>query len=877
MAQKSNWAIFLSLVLIGQLSSLLIYEQNLFYLFFLLPIFLYISRNKLNLFLLVISILSTTYFFGPYSLILSIPILFWSLGYVNTGLKIGLFLLSLNSLSLFIENLSNQGIANFNLSSLAALFLPNLSLIVFANSVNKKTLLNFLYLNLLTLLFLILLSVNWLTPSTFTSSVFRVIIVIIPSFIFIFKKSNLSHEELIFKFLSPKIIILGIFTLCSIFIFDHKRPNEIIFDESHGAWETVNAEYMPHSFGRGANYTYSLLRDYTSKLGYKTSTYKSEEEKLPEKPSLFILKMPTIPLSASFIKKLTSWIEGGGSLLVISDHTDLYDSTQNINKLLAYSSNVSISDKAVYDKNGFPNKTFFYSSNVLSGHLNINDVFFPWQTGTSINRTPLISNRFISYGMSFAEKGIYSNQNRFGDFNPDLKNSYLNHAAGVAWTLGRGNIFLIMDSTPWSNFSIYKSQYKHLYKTIIESACNNLILYIVGFLPIFAFIYIIFSIYDRKNKCTEVTFFIFLLLVVANTLFAISNFYSDYEGKDFKTIVATGPTASVEYLRQLVPIGANNYSRIIASLNKYQLDPILYTYNQFKNTKKIKNNILFIEPSIEQLPSNAEIFKSLSEGLNITILFDRSQVNNKSIQKWVSELGLIIKNKALLSKEENFNPMNDDFISRSNPNFVKNNRYYVFASQYSQLKFKYGNSLVQTFTVRPTNLPETSGILNISFAADQFSDSTVGDVWEGVRPSMLGMNREKYFSSILLNKNVANEIQNEKFITSNNNQLKKYLVLKDGAKILDGNLLEKYSPNYDPSKNIQTYLSTLKDDVNSFIHYQCNSITEFTECTDRFIFQDLSEWVVTYGRKNQKINVIELVRERNSINLPYTINIVFGN
>ena len=47
----------------------------------------------------------------------------------------------------------------------------------------------------------------------------------------------------------------------------------------------------------------------------------------------------------------------------IDQLTNLSYGSQNINKLLAYSSNVSISDKAVYDKNGFPNKTFFYSSN----------------------------------------------------------------------------------------------------------------------------------------------------------------------------------------------------------------------------------------------------------------------------------------------------------------------------------------------------------------------------------------------------------------------------------------------------------------------------------------------------------------------------------
>jgi hypothetical protein len=876
MAQKSNWAIFFPLVLISQLSALLIYEQNLFYLLFFSPALFYLSKNKLNIFILAVALIGLAYLIGPYSLIISIPIFFWRLGYLNTGLKIGLFLLSLNSLSVFIENFSNIEIVDFNLSSLLALFLPNLSLIAFLCKKNLKPILNFLYFNIFIFLLVILLSASWLTPTTFTSPIFRVIVVLIPSFAFFVHKLTLDREKISIKFVKYKII-LCIFLISSIFIFNHKKPNQIIFDESHGLWETVNAEYTPSSFGRGANYTYSLLKEYTTSLGYKTSIFSNENQELPNKGGLFVLKMPTLALSDFFIVKITDWVREGGSLLVISDHTDLYDSAQNINKLITFNSGTALSDKAVFDKNGFPNKPNFYLSNILAGHHGGNDVFFPWQTGTSINSAPLISNRFISYGMSFAESGIYSNQNRFGDFDPDLKDSYLNHTAGLAWPLGSGNIILITDSTPWSNFSIYKSQYKHLYKSIIDIASNHSILLIVGFLPFLIFINFVFSYYDKKNKYAEITLLLFILTISVNTLFAISTFYGDKEDKDFKTIIVTGSSASVEYLKQIIPIGANNYSRIIASLNKYQLNPILFTYDQSRTTKKIQSNILFIEPNIAQLPKNSEIFKALAAGRNITILFDRSQINNKSIQRWISELGLIIKNKAMLSNEENFNPMNDDFISRSSSMVFKNTRYYVFASQYSLLKFKFGDSLVQSFTVRPTNLPETSGILNISFSADQFSDNAIGDVWEGVRPNLLGVMREKYFSDVLLGKERIEQPSKEITRISSNKRLKKYLVLKDGSKILDGDLLEKYTLNYNPSKDIQTYLSTLKDDVSSFIDNQCNSNADFTECSRRFISHDLSEWVVTFRKKDEIVNVIEIVRERNSLGLPYTINIVFGN
>lgn len=877
MAQKKNWAIFLTAALISQISTLLVYEQNIFYLFFLFPAFLYLVANKLNNILLVIALFFLAYFAGPYSLIVSIPLIFWRLGYFNTGLKIGLFLLSLNTLSSYIENFSSNEFFGINLSSIAALFLPNFSVIVFLSKKNLKPLLTFFWLNFFLFLFLLLLSINWLTPNIFASPIFRIIFLTIPYYIFYIHRLTLVTEKLTISPIKLKLIFLCVSIISFVSIFNNQKPKEIKFDESHGLWETVNAEYNPTSFGRGVNYTYSILRDYSNKLGYKTSTFNNENEDFPDKGDLFVLKMPTVSLSDNFILRLTNWVKNGGSLLVVSDHTDLYDSTQNINKLLSYNSKNLLSDKAVFDKSGLPNNPNYYLSNVIAGHMGGNDVFFPWQTGTSLDHISLISKRFISYGMSFAEHGIYSNQNRFGDFVPDLKYSYLNHTAGLAWTLGKGNIIMINDSTPWSNFSIYKSQYKHLYKSVIDIASNHNLLFVVSFLPLIILLYLLFAYYDSKNRYTGISLFLLILSISANFLFAKSTFYSDKDKQDFRTIVVTGPNTSIEFLKQIIPIGVNNYSRIVASLNKYDLDPILYTYEQVRNVNNINNNILLIEPNISQLPRNSEVFKALSSGINITILFDNEQVSNKHIQKWISELGLKINSKAMLSNEESFYPINDDFITRRSPVILKNTRYFVFPSQYSLLKFRFGDSLVQSFSVRPTNFPDTSGLLNISFSADQFSDNSIGDIWEGVRPNFNGVIREKYFSDVLLGNERILKSNNDPVRISYDKKLKKYLVLKDGSKILEGNLLNQYQQNYNPSKNIQTYISSLKDDVRYFIDNQCNSKGEFTQCAEKFIAKDLSEWFVTYRIKDKEINVIEIIRERDSRDLAYTINIIFGN
>ena len=79
--------------------------------------------------------------------------------------------------------------------------------------------------------------------------------------------------------------------------------------------------------------------------------------------------MPSASLSDEFSKRLSLWVNDGGRLLVVADHTDLYDTTQNINRLLTTTFSTKINSDAAYDYEGMPNHPIGFFGNILLGNI----------------------------------------------------------------------------------------------------------------------------------------------------------------------------------------------------------------------------------------------------------------------------------------------------------------------------------------------------------------------------------------------------------------------------------------------------------------------------------------------------------------------------
>lgn len=525
------------------------------------------------------------------------------------------------------------------------------------------------------------------------------------------------------------IFLLGFF---SPQLIPTNKIENILFDESHGNWETVNENFEPNKFGRGVNYTYSELYEYSKKLVQKSYTLNNEEENLPSLNSLIILKTPLQEFSDNFIEKINKWVEMGGRLMIIADHTNLFDTTENLNKLLK-TFDLKISSDAVFDKNGMPNRPSTGELGYLLGRIDAGIDKYPWQTGTTMEKIKPGSVSLSSYGMSFKESADYSRPNRFGKFDPDAKIPFLNSTGIVNSVYGKGTILIVLDSTPWSNFALFRYPYLDIFKTLIETQEHVITLNILGYLPYVNIILLILLIIFRKNIFIYVSFLSLGFLIGNSSIIGFHTINKENEMNLYDIGVSVGKSAYIEFLPQLVPLGFNNYSRILSSLNKYNHRIQAYTFKNYSDLSDFKNIILLEPNSIEELPNRDELYKDLRNGRNITILFSENAKTDKEIIKWFNEIGLYITSNKVLAFSEGLIDEKSGILGKKTIVPLSINNFVIKAKSTSLLKKYISDDIFQSFEIRPSSFPRTSGLLNISFSSSQFSDMAIGDVWEGKR------------------------------------------------------------------------------------------------------------------------------------------------
>lgn len=179
-----------------------------------------------------------------------------------------------------------------------------------------------------------------------------------------------------------------------------------------------------------------------------------------------------------------------------------------------------------------------------------------------------------------------------------------------------------------------------------------------------------------------------------------------------------------------MPTAEFNYSRIISSTAKYKLEPVAYEPGQQAKIGNYKAYV-YIEPEIQQLPNRKELLDILSKGKNVSIFFEFHQATDPEIQNWISQLGLLLQKSSGMSMSEDRQNTTTSILLKREMLLSKSIGLQSIAKQSSRLKAEYGDMLVQVYSLRPSTFPRTSGMLSISFAASQFSDDALGDVWEG--------------------------------------------------------------------------------------------------------------------------------------------------
>jgi hypothetical protein len=114
-----------------------------------------------------------------------------------------------------------------------------------------------------------------------------------------------------------------------------RKTGRVMFVEKHSTWEPTDRPYDTDHFGHDPSYSYTLIYNYCSHF-YDMSRLMESDEIRPERLSqcdVLVVKIPTARFSDDEVAAITGFVERGGGLLLVGDHTNVFDSSTYLNDI----------------------------------------------------------------------------------------------------------------------------------------------------------------------------------------------------------------------------------------------------------------------------------------------------------------------------------------------------------------------------------------------------------------------------------------------------------------------------------------------------------------------------------------------------------------
>jgi hypothetical protein len=231
-----------------------------------------------------------------------------------------------------------------------------------------------------------------------------------------------------------------------------KKAGRILIDEGHSDWEWTTQPFDTTWYGERSTYNYYSMAEYLKHF-YKVDQKTDElSENLLKNYDILFIKPPTRPFSEEEISSITEFVNRGGGLLLIGDHTNVFGITTNLNPI-AERFGMGFQYNAQYDLDG---ELSDYDKPKILPHPTVQSLPpFMFATSCMLDVPLTAENSIIGYGI----KGVdadYSQKNFFPKNTGTGENCEFGafvQAAGMPY--GKGRVFLLGDSTPWSNFYMF--------------------------------------------------------------------------------------------------------------------------------------------------------------------------------------------------------------------------------------------------------------------------------------------------------------------------------------------------------------------------------------------------------------------------------------
>lgn len=249
-------------------------------------------------------------------------------------------------------------------------------------------------------------------------------------------------------------ILLGVGFAGALGFYDPGEPKSgrVMIDENHSNWEWSTIELNTESYGVQTVYNYSELVRYLRHFFEVDQNFSVFSDSLLAEVDVLILKTPTKPYADAEVDVIVRFVEQGGGLWLVGDHTNVFGMSSNLNKV-GRRFGITYNYDAVVDLLTYGRQ--YYRRPRLFAHPSLRHLP-PILMATSSSMVGPPFGQHVMLGRSLLSDRLdYSVNAFFGDFRPSADESYGAMLQSVAVTCGRGRVLGFSDSTIFSNFFMF--------------------------------------------------------------------------------------------------------------------------------------------------------------------------------------------------------------------------------------------------------------------------------------------------------------------------------------------------------------------------------------------------------------------------------------
>ncbi len=257
-----------------------------------------------------------------------------------------------------------------------------------------------------------------------------------------------------------------------------RRPGRVLFDEAHGEWEPTNTPFDTEWYGDKVAYTYTVLYNYMSRY-YDVGRIEKAPDADPDprkrvatitpevlkSTAVLVLKVPTSRYLPEEIKAIRDFVDAGGGLLLIGEHTNFYRSGTVLNEI-AQHYGFRFRDDCIFDiDEGFEQA---YHADPVPHPIVQHIRQWDWAGSCSIEpHTRRGRNIVLSTGLKNLPAEYHvSNYYPPLENRPDMRSG----AFVQLWSTrsGKGRVVAFSDSTQFSNFCVFDPGKSDLFLGMVE-------------------------------------------------------------------------------------------------------------------------------------------------------------------------------------------------------------------------------------------------------------------------------------------------------------------------------------------------------------------------------------------------------------------------